>query len=102
MYYTCADQEGAGEGGQDPPPPKNHKNRGVLSNTGLDFLNNHKATKPAFNVGHIIAFKVVSHAINNTYFINLHKPVYYQGNSYMGKCILGVGVTSCHQDDVSL
>ena len=37
-----------------PPPPKkkkNHKNIGLLSNTDPDPLENHKATKPAFNVG---------------------------------------------------
>ena len=33
-------------------PLENHKNIGVLSNTGLDPLKNHKATKPAFNAGH--------------------------------------------------
>ena len=27
---------------------------GFLSNTGLDPLKNHKTTKPAFNIGHII------------------------------------------------
>ena len=32
-------------------PPENHKNKGFLSNTGLDPLKNHKATNPAFNVG---------------------------------------------------
>ena len=37
-------------GGLDPPPPENHKNIGFLSNTGPDPLENHKATKPAFNV----------------------------------------------------
>ena len=49
----CANLEG-GQGSGPPPPPlplKNHKNIGVLRNTGLDSLNNHKATKPAFNVG---------------------------------------------------
>ena len=30
---------------------KNHKSIGSLSNTGLDPLKNHKATKPAFTVG---------------------------------------------------
>ena len=30
---------------------KNHENIGFLSNTGPDPLKNHKATKPAFNVG---------------------------------------------------
>ena len=32
-------------------PSVNHKNIGFLSNTGPDPLKNHKATKPAFNVG---------------------------------------------------
>ena len=45
-----ADPEGGGTGGPD-PPLKNHKNIGFLCNTGLDPLKNHKATKPAFNVG---------------------------------------------------
>ena len=46
------DPEG-GQGGPDPPPPplKNHKNIGFLSNTGPDPLKNHKFTKPEFNVG---------------------------------------------------
>ena len=43
---------GGGQGGPDPPPPlKNHKHIGFLSNTGLNPLKNHKATKPAFNIG---------------------------------------------------
>ena len=33
-------------------PLKSHKNTGFLRNTGPMSLNNHKATKPAFNVGH--------------------------------------------------
>ena len=41
-------------GGPDPPLPlKIKKNIGFLSNTGTNPLKNHKATKPAFNVGHI-------------------------------------------------
>ena len=32
-------------------PLKNHNNIGFPSNTGPDPLKNHKATKPAFNVG---------------------------------------------------
>ena len=42
-----------GTGGPDAPPPplKNHKNIGFLSNTGPDPLKNRKATKPAFKVG---------------------------------------------------
>ena len=47
---------GGGEQGvQTPPPLKNHKNKGFLSNTGPDPLKNHKATKPAFNVGPSLA-----------------------------------------------
>ena len=44
-------QRGLGQGVRTPPPPENHKNEGFLSNTGPDPLANHKATKPAFNVG---------------------------------------------------
>ena len=40
------------EGGQGVGTPlENHKNIGFLSNTGPDSFKNHKATKPAFNVG---------------------------------------------------
>ena len=39
-----------GTGG--PNPPEKSQNIGFLSNTGLDPLKNHKATKPAFIVGH--------------------------------------------------
>ena len=38
-----------GGGGLD--PPENPKYIGFLSNTGLDPLKNHKATKPAFKFG---------------------------------------------------
>ena len=51
----CTDPEG-GQGIRTPPPPlKNHKNIGFLSNTGPDPLKNHKATKPTFNVGPLSA-----------------------------------------------
>ena len=40
---TCAYLEGVGA-------VKNHKNIGFLSHSGPDPLNNHKATKPTFNV----------------------------------------------------
>ena len=41
-----------GGGGRGPDPTeKNHKNTGLLSITGPDPMENHKATKPAFNVG---------------------------------------------------
>ena len=39
---------GGGTGGLD---PLKIKKIGFLSNTGPDPLNNHKATKPAFNAG---------------------------------------------------
>ena len=44
---SCADPEGGSGSGP------NHKNKGFLSNTGLDPLKtyDHKVTKPAFNVG---------------------------------------------------
>ena len=45
---TWADPE-VGDRGQD--PLKIRKNIGFLSKTGPDCLKNHKATKPAFNVG---------------------------------------------------
>ena len=46
---SCADSDG-GTGGPD-PPLKNHKNIWFLCNTDPDPQKNHKATKPAFNVG---------------------------------------------------
>ena len=46
---ACADPEGRTES---PDPLKKHKNKRVLSNTGLDSLKNHKAIKPAFDVDH--------------------------------------------------
>ena len=47
---SCADRERGGAGEPDPQALKNHK-IGFLSNTGQDPLKNHKAAKPAFNVG---------------------------------------------------
>ena len=47
----CRGEEGGGAGVWTPPPLKNHKNIGVLSNTGQDPLKNHKAFKPALNIG---------------------------------------------------
>ena len=38
-----------GAGG--PGPLKDHKNKGLISNTGPEPLKNHKVTKPVFNVG---------------------------------------------------
>ena len=41
-----------GTGGPDPPPPPEKSRKiGFLSNTSPDPLKNHKATKPALNVG---------------------------------------------------
>ena len=45
--YSCADPEGGRGSGL----LKNHKNIGFLSNTSPEPMKNHKATKPAFNVG---------------------------------------------------
>ena len=53
MAGSWADAE-RGTGGLD-PSLKNHKNIGFLSNTGLNPLENHKATKPAFNDGPLSA-----------------------------------------------
>ena len=44
---SCADPEG--DRGSRPDP--DHNNIESLSSTSLDTLKNHKATKPAFNVG---------------------------------------------------
>ena len=41
---------GVGDRGSGPRPEKS-QNKGFLSNTGPDPLNNHKATKQVFNVG---------------------------------------------------
>ena len=51
---ACTDSEGWGGGTGGPYLLKNHKNIGFLSNTGPDPLKNHKATKPAFNVGPLL------------------------------------------------
>ena len=48
---SCADPEGAGYRGSGPPLKNKKKNIGFLSNAGPDPLKNHKATKPAFNIG---------------------------------------------------
>ena len=53
---TCVDPEGRTWGQKHPPPLKNHKNIGCLSNIGLDPLKNHKATKPAFTFWSLLAF----------------------------------------------
>ena len=44
-------QRGGGGRGPDPRPPEKSQKYMFLSNTGPDPLKNHKATKPAFNVG---------------------------------------------------
>ena len=40
-----------GSRGESGPPPENHRNIGFHSNSGLDPMRKHKATKPALNVG---------------------------------------------------
>ena len=54
MYEICSDPEG-GQGVRTPPPLKNHKNIGFISNTGPDPLKNNKTTKPVLNVGPTLA-----------------------------------------------
>ena len=45
-------RRGGGRGNRGSGTPlKNHKNIGLSSNTGPDPLKNHKADKPALNVG---------------------------------------------------
>ena len=51
----CMRRSRGGGGGGTGTPLKNHKNIGFLSNTGPDPFENHKATKPAFNVGSSLA-----------------------------------------------
>ena len=51
VSLTWADPEGGDrEEGSGPPPPENSQNIGFLSKTGLDPLENHKATELAFIV----------------------------------------------------
>ena len=54
-YQLSMDGDPEGDtGGPDPPPPppeKSHFFFFAILNTGPDPLKNHKATKPAFNVG---------------------------------------------------
>ena len=45
------DPEGGGGAGDLDPPPEESQYIGFFGNTGPDPLKNHKATKPAFNVG---------------------------------------------------
>ena len=47
-YFMCRSRGGDRGSG---PPLKNHKNIRFSSNTGLDPLKNHKATKQALYVG---------------------------------------------------
>ena len=50
LKAICMRKSRVGTGGPT-SPLENHENIGFLSNTGPDPLKNHKATKPAFNVG---------------------------------------------------
>ena len=51
LKHALIQRRGGGQGVQTPPPLKNHKNIGVLSNTRPVPLKNYKAAKPVFNVG---------------------------------------------------
>ena len=46
----CGSRGGQGVRTPPPPPLKNHKNIGFLSNTGSDPLKNYNATKSTFNL----------------------------------------------------
>ena len=50
LIYIMCRSRGGGDRGPDPSPEKSKK-IGFFSNTGVDPLKNHKATKPAFNIG---------------------------------------------------
>ena len=52
--HVTGGTRGEGQGSGPPPPEKSQKNR-FLSNTGLDPLENDKATKPAIKVGPLSA-----------------------------------------------
>ena len=49
--FSTVGRSRGGTGGRDLPPLKNYKNIGFLSNTGPDYLENHKATKSALHDG---------------------------------------------------
>ena len=51
LTLAWAYPERGGGRGADPPPLKNHKNIGFLSNTDPDPLKNHKTSEPVFNSG---------------------------------------------------
>ena len=51
LLASLTDPDGGGGGDWTPPPLKNLNNVGVFSNTSPDPLKDHKATKPAFNIG---------------------------------------------------
>ena len=51
VRITCAEPEGGGVGGLNPPPLKNHKAIRFLSNTCPDPLENHKAIRFLSNTG---------------------------------------------------
>ena len=57
QYLRGRIQGGGGAGGPDPPPLKNHKNIGFLSNTGPDPCN---IKKPALNVGPCQRFRLAA------------------------------------------
>ena len=53
MFQSCADPEGGGQGVRNPPPPlKNCKNIGFLSNSGLDPLKITKLPSQNSMLGH--------------------------------------------------
>ena len=62
MVIAWADLEGGGGGGRGSGPPlEKSQNIGFLSKTGVDPLENHKATKLAFNAGPYIGTPAKRH-----------------------------------------
>ena len=51
LILGCHGRIQRGGRGYGPPPPEKSQKIGFVSDTGSDLLKNHKATKPAFNVG---------------------------------------------------
>ena len=52
---TSMGESRGGTGDPDPPPPEKSQNIEFLINSGPDPLENHNATKPAFNYGPLSA-----------------------------------------------
>ena len=56
-------QRGSGGRSSRPPPPWKITATGFLSNTAPDHLENHKATKPAFNVVGVMYLETIRYVL---------------------------------------